>query len=665
MTVPESAAQRADTLTKALNEANVHYYEEDAPRISDYDYDHMMNELLKLEATYPALAAPDSPTKRVGGRALDAFEKVSYTIPKLSLANAFDAKELREFDSRVRKAVGDVTYCVEYKFDGLTVVLNYDDGLLVQGATRGDGVTGENVTENLKTVKSIPIRLNSPATLEVRGEVLMYKKPFEALNQRREEEGEPVFANPRNAAAGSLRQLDPKLAAKRPLDIFVFNLESDPQAHIRTHTQAMAYLDSLGFKTSPVKTFTNIDDVILYIDSMAHGGRQALPFEIDGMVLKVNSFDKREELGDTAKSPRWAIAYKFAPEEAQTRLNGITVQVGRTGVLTPVAEFDPTPLAGSVISRATLHNEDYIADKDIRIGDHILIRKAGDVIPEVVRPITEKRTGEEVLFKMPESCPVCGSQTFRMPEEAATRCMNMDCPAQVFGRLVHFASRDAMNIDGLGPAVIQQLLDRELISVVPDIYNLKEQRAQLITLDKLGEKSVDKILQGIEASKTQPLSKLLFALGIPLIGARASKLLAAHFGSMEALMQASETQISDVKDIGDKMAKNLSDFFNTPANAAIVTWLQKAGLNMKEETKTVGTGLAGKTFVLTGTLPSLGRREAKEILEAHGAKVAGSVSKKTDYVLAGENPGSKAEKAVQLGIPVIDEAAFRTLTGAE
>lgn len=660
----EEAEKEIQALTEKLNTANRKYYEEDNPDISDYDYDQMMKRLSVLEDEYPEFLRDDSPTRRVGGKPIDAFEKVHFNQAKLSLANAFDAKDLRDFDRRIKNEFPDAEYCVEFKFDGLTVVLDYENGKFVLGATRGDGQTGENITKNLETVKTIPLRLKEDVSLEVRGEVLIHKKDFETLNKRREQEEKALFANPRNAAAGSLRQLDPKVAASRPLDIFVFNLESEIPG-IQSHSEAIAYLDRLGFKTSPVKVFKSIDEVILYIDEIAHGGRQELSYEIDGMVIKVNQFAIREELGSTTKSPRWAIAYKFAPEEAEATVLGITVQVGRTGVLTPVAELTPTPLAGSVISRATLHNEDYVTEKDIRVGDTVLIRKAGDVIPEVVKALDEKRSGEEIPFEMPEDCPVCGSETFRVPGEAATRCLNLDCPAQVFGRIVHFASRDAMDIEGLGPAVIRQLLDKYLISAVTDIYDLYEQKEALVKLEKLGEKSVTKLLKAIEDSKNRPFAKVVFGLGIPLIGERASRLLVAAFPDMEKLRTATVEEIAAVDGIGEKMAENVVDFFKTPSNAAIVDRLTELGVNMKNDEAPVATdqSLSGKRFVLTGTLPTMGRKEAKALLESHGAQVVSSVSKKTDYVLAGEKPGSKAQKAQDLGIPVIDEDTFKKMLG--
>ncbi len=646
---------RIQELREKINKANKDYYEEDQPRISDYDYDKLMQELITLEEENPEFKSPESPTQRVGGKALDKFEKVTFISPKLSLANAFDAKDLRDFDRRIKKEFPNATYCVEYKFDGLTVVLDYQDGKFVQGATRGNGVVGEKITENLKTVKTIPLKLNKDVSLEVRGEVLIHKDAFEKLNKKREEQEKSLFANPRNAAAGSLRQLDSKISAGRPLDIFIFNPETDLPG-IKTHSEALAYLKSLGFKVSPTKEFSNIDDIIIYIDEVAHGIRQELSFEIDGMVIKVNQFQIREELGSTTKSPRWAIAYKFAPEEAQAVVKAITVQVGRTGVLTPVAELTPTPLAGSIISRATLHNEDYVKDKDIQIGDTVIIRKAGDVIPEVVKPVLEKRNQSQE-FEMPEYCPVCGSETFRVPGEAATRCLNLDCPAQVFGRIVHFASRDAMDITGLGSSIIKQLLDNNLISVVTDIYDLHEQKESLVKLEKLGEKSVDNLLASIENSKKQPFEKVIYALGIPLVGERAARLITNEFNSIEKLEKASVEDIAQINGIGEKIAENLVDFFKTDSNKAIISRLKEEGLNLKSESKEVNTNseFSGKKVVITGTLPNLSRKEAKALLESKGAQVTGSVSKKTDYVLAGENPGSKYDKAKNLGIPILSE----------
>ncbi|MEA5073456.1 MAG: NAD-dependent DNA ligase LigA [Eubacterium aggregans] len=661
MDTPKQAKQRIAELTKYLETQNRHYYEEDAPQVSDFDYDQAMGELLSLEEAYPQWAAADSPTKRVGGRPLEAFQKVVYQTPKLSLSNAFNAGELIEFDQRVRKICPDVVYCLEQKFDGLTVVLNYEEGLFVRGSTRGDGQIGEDVTENLRTIPSIPLRLTEPVTLEVRGEVLMDKAGFEKLNEARALADEPLFANPRNAAAGSIRQLDSKLAASRPLKIFVFNLERIEDRQFETHEEAFSFLSRCGFHTSPITRCSTMDAVITHIEAMEAGGRNALPYEIDGMVIKVDDLRDREELGDTSKSPRWAIAYKFPPEQTATRLRDITVQVGRTGALTPVAELTPVPLAGSVIARATLHNADYITEKDIRIGDEVIIQKAGDVIPEVVRSVADKRNGSEKIFEMPAHCPVCGSPTFRLTGEAVTKCVNFDCPAQVFRRMAHFVSRDAMNIDGMGPAIIRQMMDAELLTNVVDIYHLKEHQPELIALEKMGEKSVDNLLAAIEASKAQPLSKLIFALGIPLVGANGAKLLAQAFGSMDTFMAADEEALLSVEDVGTKMAAEVRDFFATEANRKMIAALKAAKVNMTEKSESTSSILEGRTFVLTGTLPTMGRREAKALLEANGAKVSGSVSKKTDFVLAGGKPGSKEAKAQELGIPIIDEEALMAM----
>lgn len=651
---------RIEALKKEIEAHNRAYYLDDAPLVSDYDYDQLLQELIRLETENPEWITPDSPTQRVGGSPAVGFDKVVYSRPKLSLSNAFEAGDLRDFDRRVRQTCANVNYVVEYKFDGLTVVLNYENGRFVQGATRGDGEVGENVTTNLKTIRTIPLRLSEPVTLEVRGEVFMGKADFEKLNQRRLAEAESPFANPRNAAAGSLRQLDPRLTASRPLDIFIFNLEAASGFEPKTHLETLDYLKRLGFKTSTVKTFSDIEAIIDYCSEM-EVERRNLPFEIDGLVIKVDELSYREQLGNTSKSPRWAIAYKFAPDQAITTVDAITVQVGRTGALTPVAELRPVSLAGSVIARATLHNEDNVRNKDIRIGDQVVIQKAGDVIPEVDHVVFEKRSGNELVFQMPKRCPVCDEPTFRIEGEAVTKCLNMACPAQVFRKLVHFTSRDAMNIEGLGPGVLRLLMDDQLVSNPVDIYHLDQKRAQLITLEKLGEKSVDNLLAGIEASKTRELSRLIFGLGIPLVGARGAKILAEHYQKMENLIQAQVDDLKAIFEIGEKMATEIVDFFQTPTNIDIISGLAAAGLNMIQETHLASQTLAGKTFVLTGTLPTLDRREAKALIEANGGKVAGSVSKKTDFLLSGEKSGSKYEKAQSLGIAIIDEDAFLAL----
>ena len=645
-------------LRETLNQYNQSYYVEDQPQISDNQYDQLMQKLIELEAQYPEFKRADSPSQRVGGKALEGFEKVRYAIPKLSLADVFDEQALREFDARLRKTFKTIAYCLEYKFDGLTVVLNYEQGRLVRASTRGDGVIGENVTENLKTIQSIPLVLAEPVDLEVRGEVLIYKKTFERLNQQREANGDIPFANPRNAAAGSLRQLDPKVVAKRGLDMFVFNLEAIENKTLETHSESLAYLEKLGLKVSPIHQFSEIEAVIAFIKAMEAGKREALPYEIDGMVLKVDAFAQRQQLGHTAKSPRWAVAYKFSPEQVETTVEDIVVQVGRTGALTPVAELTPVFLAGSMIARATLHNADYIEDKDIRIGDVVVIQKAGDVIPEVDHAVVEKRQGTEKAFVMPKVCPVCGSQTYRVPGEAVTKCLNMSCPALIFRKIVHFTSRDAMNIDGMGPAVVKQLLDHELIANVADIYHLEAKRSTLETLDKMGEKSVDNLLASIEASKKQPLSRLIFALGIPLVGSTGAKKVAQAFETMQRVAEASEAALVAIRDVGEKMAAEMVDFFKTETNIQMIERLRAAGLTMTEPLQAKESTLEGKTFVLTGTLQTMGRREAKAFLETKGARVTGSVSQKTDYVLAGEKAGSKVEKAKSLGVTVIYEEDF-------
>lgn len=649
-----------EELRKKIENYNRAYYQNDEPLVSDYEYDQCLQELIALETAHPELITPDSPTQRVGGSPSESFNKVIYSRPKLSLSNAFEAGDLRDFDRRVRQTCPEVTYAVEYKFDGLTVVLNYENGLFVQGATRGDGAVGENVTTNLKTIRTIPLRLEEPVTLEVRGEVFMGKADFEKLNQRRLDKAESPFANPRNAAAGSLRQLDPKLTATRPLDIFVFNLESAAQTEFKTHVETLDYLKKQGFKTSAVKIFDDIEAIIDYCQLM-EVERKKLPFEIDGLVIKVNELSFRENLGNTTKSPRWAIAYKFAPDQAVTTVEAITVQVGRTGALTPVAELAPVLLAGSVIGRATLHNEDNIKEKDIRIGDFVVIQKAGDVIPEVDHVLSEKRTGNEVVFQMPKKCPVCGEPTFRIEGEAVTKCLNMACPAQVFRKLVHFTSRDAMNIEGLGPGVLRLLMDQKLVINPVDIYHLDEHKEKLVTLEKLGEKSVENLLMGIEESKKRELSRLIFGLGIPLVGARGAKILAEHYRTMAKIILAQVEDLKDIFEIGEKMATEIVDFFQTPTNIEIINGLAAVGLNMVQETRLDSQTLAGKTFVLTGTLPTLDRREAKALIETNGGKVSSSVSKKTDYLLSGEKSGSKQTKAQELGIAIINEEQFLAL----
>lgn len=657
----EQLEKRVDELTKTINKHNYLYYVLDSPEISDYEYDMLMRELIELENTFPALKRADSPTQRVGGEVLKGFREVVHKTQKLSLANVFNENDIRDFDSRVRKVTGeDVEYVLELKIDGLTVVLTYEDGVFVQGATRGDGVRGEDVTANLKTVKSIPLSLNENITVEVRGEIFLPKKAFEELNARREEQEEPLFANPRNAAAGSLRQLDTRITAERPLDIFVFNLESIENKEFETHVEALEYLKSVGFKISPfISIHRSCEEIIEKCHYWADK-RGELPFEIDGLVIKVNNLRQRELLGNTAKTPKWASAYKFPPETKKTKIKNITVQVGRTGAITPTAELEPVRVAGSVISRVTLHNEDYIKEKDIRIGDTVIIKKAGDVIPEVVEVVTEERKGNERPFEMPGKCPVCKAETIREPGEAITRCTNVSCPAQLKRSLFHFVSRDAMNIEGLGPQIITMLMDRGFIKDAADIYLLKNKKNELTDVERMGEKSVQNLLDAIEASKANPLNRLIYALGIRMIGQRASQILSENFENIDELSEADYERLISIPEIGEKMAESIVAFFRQEQNKKLIQELKNCGVNVVGSKKVVkeNENFSGKTFVLTGALQNYTRDQAKEIIESFGGKVSSSVSKKTDYVLAGEDAGSKLEKANALGITVIDEETF-------
>jgi DNA ligase (NAD+) len=655
----QKASKRVEKLREMIEQHNYQYYVLDNPKIEDTDYDILMQELMTLEEKYPELLSEDSPSQRVGGTALQAFKKVEHSQPKLSLSNAFNEGDLRDFHRRVIRSIGqDVEYVMEYKFDGLTVVLRYENGRFVQGATRGDGFIGEDVTSNLRTIKSIPLRLKENTTMEVRGEVFISKGDFVTMNEKRQDDGKPLFANPRNAAAGSIRQLDPKLAASRPLDIFAFNLEYIEDREFSTHTESLEYMNKLGLKVSKIYIYNNIEDVIKSCNYWSDH-RQELPFDIDGIVIKVNSLQQRELLGATSKSPRWAIAFKFPAQEKKTKLVDIEIQVGRTGALTPTAILEPVQLAGTTISRASLHNEDYIREKDICIGDMVVIRKAGEIIPEVVRVIKEERTGEEKEFKMPKNCPVCGEEIFRIEGEAATKCVNATCPAQIERGIIHFVSRNAMDIEGLGPAVVSQLLQEELIGDVADIYYLE--REQLFNLERMGEKSVENLLNAIEKSKTNGLARIIFALGIPLVGERGGKILAKNFKNIDELANAKEQELMTIDEIGQKMAENIVAFFQVHENQKLIKKLKNAGVAIEkdeEQSEKLDNSLEGVTFVLTGTLPTLSRKEAGSLIEDRGGKVSSSVSKKTNYVLAGEEAGSKLEKAEKLGITIIDEEQF-------
>lgn len=665
----DQVAARIEELRRQLEYHNWRYYVLDDPVITDGEYDRMLRELQSLEAAHPEYYAADSPTQRVGGAVRSDFGTVLHRVPLFSLANAFSADELLDFDRRVREltGLGEVEYVVELKIDGLAVSLTYEEGRFTQGATRGDGVTGEDITGNLRTVRSLPLRLRqekqtAPTLLEVRGEVFMPKEAFVELNGRREEAGEPVFANPRNAAAGSLRQLDTKVTASRALDIFVYGIGAAGGAAISTHWEWLLALKGWGFKVNPhIKLVRGITPAVEYCLAWQEE-RQELPYPIDGLVIKVNDLKLQRGLGSTAKSPRWAVAYKFPAEQAETTLGEIVVTVGRTGVLTPTALFDPpVQLAGTVVSRAVLHNEDIIRARDIRIGDVVRVEKAGDIIPEVVGSVPERRTGQEQLFVMPTSCPACGAEVVKLPGEVAWRCPNVSCPARLRESLLHFGSRGAMDIDGLGPAIIDQLLENGLVRNVADLYDLSE--SDLIQLPRMGRKSAANLIAAIAKSKNRSLDRVLFALGIRYVGATAAKTLAEHFDDMWALLAAKREELLTVAGIGDKVATSIQDCFREERNLSTVKRLAETGVNMaRVRPRAAASGnLAGKTFVLTGTLGSLNRSQAQTAIEERGGKVTGSVSRQTDFVVVGENPGSKLERAQALGINLLTEEEFLQL----
>ena len=661
----------ADKLRREIRHNEYLYYVLDAPEITDAEYDRMMVRLRELEARYPDSIPADSPTQRVGGRASSQFTEVRHLEPLLSLGNVFSAEELRAFDERVRSGLpagSKVEYVMEPKIDGLACSLIYENGKLVRAATRGDGVVGENVTANVRTIRSIPLTLKVPEgeavpeLLDVRGEVYMPRQAFMRLNEQRAERGESEFANPRNAAAGSLRQLDPQVTASRSLSFFAYYLVGEGAQP--KHSESLALLAHYGFKVSEnYKVVENIDEAIKYIGDF-NELRQGLSYDTDGAVIKVNDVYQQRILGATGKDPRWATAYKYPPEQAETTLEDIDWRVGRTGVLTPTAVLTPVKLSGSVISRATLHNEDFIRAKDIRIGDRVVINKAGEIIPEVLRVVAEKRTGDEKEVEIPSVCPECGWRVERQGEEAAIRCTNPHCPALGREGLIHFVSRDAMNIDGCGPSVINALLDAGLVRDAADLYSLRKE--DLLKLERMGEKSADNLLAALDESKKNELDKLLFALGIRHVGAKVARILATEFGSMEKLQQAQPEELAQIRDIGDKIAESAVTWLNVPANIDLVERLAAAGLTMTftPPASQEDNPFFGKTLVFTGTMPTLGRAEAKTMAQDVGAKVSGSVSKKTDYVIAGAEAGSKLEKAQQLGVTVIDEAEFlRMLKG--
>lgn len=645
-----------EELTALLNEAGYRYYVLDDPTMQDFEYDRLLRELEELEAAHPELAKADSPTKRVGGMALSQFEKVSHPVPLMSLQDVFSMEELTEFLEKVKAAEADVEFSVEPKIDGLSVALEYVDGRFVRGATRGDGNVGEDVTENLKTIHSIPLTLeNAPAHLIVRGEVYMPKKSFERLNQIQEENGKPLFANPRNAAAGSLRQLDPKIAASRKLDILVFNVQLCDGVTFHSHSESLDFLKKLHFKVIPYKKLSSIEKICREVEAI-NDNREKLPCDIDGAVIKVDDLAQRDRLGSTAKFPRWAAAYKYPPEIKPTVVEDIIVQVGRTGVLTPKAVVRPVRLAGTTVTNATLHNQDFISQRDIRIGDTVLIRKAGEIIPEILEVDLSKRPGDAQPYLLPSVCPVCGAPTQKDEDGAFLRCVGAECPAQLSRNIAHFVSRDAMDIDGLGSAIVESLIEKGLIKSPADIYYLTLD--EISSLWKSGTTAGKKLLNAIADSKQQDISRLIYALGIRQVGAKTGKVLASTFGTMDALMEASVEALTEVPDVGAVTAESIYEWFHEEQSRHMLERLREAGVNFQSKREITDTRFAGKTFVLTGALSKFTRDEATEKIELFGGKAAGSVSKKTSYVVVGENAGSKERKARELGIPILSEDEF-------
>ena len=648
-----------DQLRRELERAGYEYYVLDKPTMSDYDYDHKLRRLEELEQAHLETVTPDSPTQRVGGQALSSFEPVRHRVPLESLQDVFDFDEVRAFDQRVQSAVAGAVYVVEPKVDGLSVALEYENGLFVRGATRGDGQVGEDVTANLRTVRSIPLRVDgAPEHLIVRGEVFMPKKVFHALNDERERRGEALFANPRNAAAGSLRQQDPKIAAQRKLDILVFNVQWSDGAAFQTHEETLDYLAQKGFKVIPHQLCTTMDQVTGAITQIGEE-RDRFSFDIDGAVVKVNDLSQRAVLGSTAKFPRWAAAYKYPPEVKPSRLTDIVVQVGRTGVLTPKAVLEPVRLAGTTVTSATLHNQDFISDKDIRIGDTVLVRKAGEIIPEVLSVVLDKRPADSRPYFLPKTCPVCGAPVERDEDGAHMRCTGAECPAQLLRNLTHFASRDAMDIDGLGVAVVENLVNAGLVKTPGDLYFLKEE--DVAGLDRMGKKSAQNLMAAIRRSKDQDLSRLIYAFGIRQVGQKAGKILAARFQTMEALEHATLEELTAVNDVGEITARSILTWLESPQSRHLIARLRQAGVNMTAAEQGSDQRFAGMTFVLTGGLEQFTRDQAAAMIEDRGGKSAGSVSKKTTYVVAGEGAGSKLKKALDLGIPVLTEQEFLNL----
>ncbi len=645
------------SLKKEIAYHSHQYYVLDNPTITDAEYDALMRKLIDYEREHPEVVTADSPSQKIGGVILDGFKSVPHAVAMQSLQDAFSHDEVRDFDKRVTDALGRKTeYAVEHKIDGLSVSLEYENSVFVRGSTRGDGFVGEDVTENLKTIMSIPLRLMEDVEyLEVRGEVFISKENFKKINDLREKEGESTFANPRNAAAGSLRQLDSSVAKERRLDIFIFNIQSVRGREFSTHLEGLEFLRKCGFKVIGSKTaFSSIEDALKEVEAIGEN-RPNLYYDIDGAVIKVNSLSDRDALGSNAKTPKWAIAFKYPAEQKETTINDIVIQVGRTGVLTPNAEFDPVTVSGSVIARATLHNEDYIKQKDIRIGDRVLVQKAGDIIPEVVRVLADRRDGTEKAFTMPKQCPVCLYPVHREDGEAAVRCTNPLCRAQLARSIEHFVSRDAMDIEGMGPSVVEKLMEAGLVESCADLYTLKAE--DIASLEKMGKKSADNLIGALEKSKSNDMPRLLFALGIRHIGLTAAKNISKAVGSFDRLFEITTEELCTIEDVGEKMAKSLVDFFSLESTKELIESLKVAGVNMSllgiDEPKS--TSLSGKTFVITGTLPTLSRKDAQNLIEENGGKVSGSVSKKTDYLLSGEEAGSKLQKAIDLSVPVISE----------
>ncbi|MVB12996.1 DNA ligase [Caprobacter fermentans] len=656
----EEARQLWHRLSEQISYHNQKYYVEDSPEIDDFEYDELYRRLEQIEGQFPELVTPESPTQKVGGEALNKFSPVIHAIPMESLHDSFSGQEMKDFDRRVRAAVGNPTFIVEPKFDGLSVSAEYRDGVFVRGSTRGDGAVGEDITENLRTIRSLPKKLTQPIPfLEVRGEVYMSHRSFFKLAALQELEGEKPFKNPRNAAAGSLRQKNARITAARELDIFVFNVQQVTGTELHSHKESLDFLKKLGFAVPPFyRTCNTIEEVLEEVGRIGEL-RGTLDYSIDGAVVKVDSFSQRQMLGSTAKFPRWAEAFKYPPEEKQTKLLRIEVNVGRTGALTPIGIFEPVELAGTTVSRATLHNQDFIEEKGIRVGDMVVMRKAGEIIPEVVGVVCH--TEDSQPFTMPEVCPSCGAPVVREEGEAAVRCTNPECPAQLLRHLIHFCSRDAMDIDGMGPAVIEQLVEKHLLSSPADLYFLKKE--QILELDRKGEKSADNLIAAIDRSKANDLYRLIFALGIPHVGQKAAKLLSARFRTIDGIFQAEEDALASVEGIGGIIAQSVLQFFALSNTAHLIGRLKDAGVNMSCLTAVSDSRFQGKTFVLTGTLPNLSRAQATELIEKHGGKVSGSVSKKTDYVVAGEDSGSKLTKANQLGVAVISEHELEEMLG--